>query len=97
MVAGVLPAVAAAPISAVWGGLLDLTPDALPVIDRHPEFQNLVIAAGFSGHGFGIGPLTGPLAADLVLGREPAHPLAAFRLGRFAAGIGPPATLALHG
>ncbi len=96
-VAQVLPAAAAAPVSAIWGGLLDLTPDALPVIDRHPEFRNLVIAVGFSGHGFGIGPVTGPLAADLALGREPAHPLAAFRLGRFAEGVGPAAELTLHG
>ena len=96
-VAEVLPATVSAPVAAVWGGLLDLTPDALPVIDRHPEFPNLVIAAGFSGHGFGIGPVTGPLAADLVLEREPGHAIAAFRLARFAKGTVPAAKLTLHG
>jgi sarcosine oxidase, subunit beta len=94
-VGAVLPALREAGLSAVWGGVLDLTPDALPVIDRAPGLDNLVLAAGFSGHGFGIGPVTGPLAADLALGRAPAHPLDAFRWDRFgAAGMAP---LTLHG
>lgn len=95
-VAAVLPAVREAEVDAVWGGLLDLTPDALPVIDRVPGTDNLVVAAGFSGHGFAIGPVTGPLAADLVLGRPPGHDLAPFRFARFT-GSEAPARLALHG
>jgi sarcosine oxidase subunit beta len=96
-VAAVLPAFAEAEVENVWGGVLDLTPDALPVIDRIPGFDNFVVAAGFSGHGFGIGPVTGPLAADLALGREPFLKLDAFRFDRFAGATFPETALTLHG
>lgn len=97
-VSAVLPAFADARIEAVWGGVLDLTPDALPVIDHAPGVDNLVLAAGFSGHGFGIGPVTGPIAAALALGAAPGFDLAPFRYGRFD-GPAPArhAALTLHG
>jgi sarcosine oxidase subunit beta len=96
-VGALVPAMAQAPVEAVWGGLIDLTPDALPVIDALPQVRGLVVAAGFSGHGFGIAPLTGALVADLALGRVPALDLSAFRLARFAARTAPAAELTLHG
>lgn len=96
-VARVVPAIREAPLSSVWGGLLDLTPDALPVIDRAPGYDNLIVAAGFSGHGFGIGPVTGPLAADLALSRPPALGLDAFQFSRFGAHLRASADLTLHG
>ncbi|MCR4269168.1 FAD-binding oxidoreductase [Nitratireductor sp. ZSWI3] len=97
-VSTVLPAFAEAEIEGVWGGVLDLTPDALPVIDLAQGYDNLVVAAGFSGHGFGIGPVTGALAAQLVTGREPELDLRAFRFDRFAGPAGrQQAALTLHG
>ncbi|GAB4193842.1 MAG: FAD-binding oxidoreductase [Thalassobaculales bacterium] len=97
-VSAVLPALAAAPVARVWAGLIDLTPDALPVIERAPELDGLVIAAGFSGHGFGIAPATGRLLSELVLGETPHLPLDAFRRARFAAAAGQEqAALTLHG
>ncbi|WP_424986917.1 NAD(P)/FAD-dependent oxidoreductase [Microbulbifer sp. S227A] len=95
-VSAVLPAFADAEIDSIWAGALDLTPDGLPVIDRLPGLCNLVVAAGFSGHGFGIGPVTGPLAADLALDRAPSLAIEPFGIGRFASN---PATapLSLHG
>ena len=96
-VAQVLPIAAVAPIARTWGGLIDLTPDALPVIDA-PEFPSgLVIAAGFSGHGFCLGPVSGSLCADLALGRVPRHDLSAFRLDRFAGRVTTPSEPTLHG
>ncbi len=92
----VLPAFASARLEAVWAGLLDLTPDALPVLDRVPGIDGLVVAAGFSGHGFGIGPVTGRIVADLLVGAEPAFDLAPFRFDRFG-GIAAAAALTLHG
>ena len=83
-VASVLPLVRTAPIHRAWGGLIDLTPDALPVIDA--PLPGLVVAAGFSGHGFCLGPVSGQLCTDLALGRGPRHALDAFRLDRFARG-----------
>ncbi len=95
-VSTVLPAFAEAEIDNLWAGALDLTPDGLPVIDRVPGLHNLVVAAGFSGHGFGIGPVTGPLAADLALNRTPSLSLAAFGIERFTQSSAPVA-LTLHG
>lgn len=46
--------------------LYTLTPDRHFVIDRHPEHESVVIAAGFSGHGFKFAPVVGELLADLV-------------------------------
>jgi len=79
----ILPVVAGAKIARVWGGLIAMTLDALPVIDRPPEIEGLVIAAGFSGHGFCLGPITGQLICQLVNGEAPSLPLRPFRLARF--------------
>jgi sarcosine oxidase subunit beta len=79
------PDLATARIGRVWGGLIDKTPDALPVIERLPEFNGLIVAAGFSGHGFCLGPITGQLLADLATGQEPSLPIESFQLRRFAA------------
>jgi sarcosine oxidase subunit beta len=79
----ILTAVAEAKIARVWGGLISMTPDGLPVIERTPEIEGLVIAAGFSGHGFCLGPITGRLICELVKGEEPSLPLHPFRRERF--------------
>ena len=83
-VSEVLPVFNAARIAQVWGGLIAMTPDALPVIERSPAVDGLVIAGGFSGHGFCLGPITGQLICELATGRETSLPLQAFRLERFA-------------
>lgn len=93
----VLPALANAGIARLWGGLIDLTPDALPAIDAHTGIEGLIIAAGFSGHGFGIGPVTGEILADLALSRQSRFDLAPFRLDRFAGTARRDAELTLHG
>lgn len=96
-VSHVLPALADAGVVRVWGGLIDLTSDALPAIDAHCGIEGLIVAAGFSGHGFGIGPVTGEILADLALSRQPRFDLAPFRLGRFAEAPANDAALTLHG
>ena len=92
----VIPALAAAPLARVGGGRLDMTPDALPVIERAPGIEGLVVAAGFSGHGFCLGPVTGEIMRDLVLSGTTPYPIAPFRSGRFAAIAGRVAAT-LHG
>jgi len=94
-VGSVLPVAGATPVSQVWGGLIELTPDHLPVIDR--PIPVLVVAAGFSGHGFGIGPVTGQLAAELAMGETLSFSIEAFRLARFAGKRHEAMPLALHG
>ncbi len=69
-----------------WAGLIDVTPDAIPVISEVETAPGLYIATGFSGHGFGIGPGAGRLVADLVTGSTPCVDPAAFRLSRFTDG-----------
>ena len=96
-ISAVLPAFRDVPIARLWGGLIDMTPDALPVLDTPAEAPGLVVAAGFSGHGFALGPVTGQIIADLALGRTCRHPIAPFRLGRFNDATGPRAELTLHG
>ena len=67
-----------------WGGLIDVTPDAVPVISHVDSLPGFFLATGFSGHGFGIGPGAGKLAADLVAGDTPAVDPVPYRYGRFS-------------
>jgi len=69
-------------IEDMWAGLIDMTPDGLPVIEASPEIDGLVIAAGFSGHGFALGPVIGQIIRDLVLKKPPNFPLKAFARAR---------------
>ena len=82
LTAQALPVIGRLGIDAIWGGLIDLTPDALPMIDRTGP-DGLVVAAGFSGHGFGIGPVTGTILKSLALGEAVGFDLAPFRASRF--------------
>jgi glycine/D-amino acid oxidase-like deaminating enzyme len=79
------PAFAGMRVAESWGGLIDVTPDAVPVIGEVPAIPGFFLATGFSGHGFGIGPGAGRLAADLVAGDPPVVDPAPFRFARFAA------------
>jgi glycine/D-amino acid oxidase-like deaminating enzyme len=67
-----------------WAGLIDVTPDGVPVISEVPALPGFFIASGFSGHGFGIGPGAGHLMADLVMGKTPIVDPAPYRYQRFA-------------
>ncbi|XP_036392826.1 peroxisomal sarcosine oxidase isoform X1 [Megalops cyprinoides] len=60
-----------------------VTPDHHFVLDRHPSHSNIVIGAGFSGHGFKFGPIVGKLLCELVLGQVPSYNLSPFKIRRF--------------
>ena len=81
-----LPALADIAIEEAWAGMIDVTPDVVPVMDEVDDCRGLFVATGFSGHGFGIGPGAGRVMADLVQGRPPAHDLTRFRFARFSDG-----------
>lgn len=70
-----------------WGGFIDYTPDELPVIGEVPGYAGLFMAAGFSGHGFGLGPVIGRVMADLVRGNPVGHDLKPFSPKRFSQGF----------
>ena len=80
------PAFQKADVVQSWAGMIDVTPDAIPVISGIESVPGFHIATGFSGHGFGIGPAAGRLMADLVSGTAPLVDPADFRFSRFTDG-----------
>ncbi len=72
-----------------WGGMIDVMPDAIPVISPVESLPGFFIATGFSGHGFGIGPGAGKLVADMVMGAPTLVDPTPFRLSRFTDGSNP--------
>ena len=69
-----------------WAGMIDVTPDAVPVISETPHLPGCIIATGFSGHGFGIGPAAGEFAAQLAVGQQPLVDPTPFQVQRFSDG-----------
>ncbi len=88
-----LPVMRDIAITESWSGMIDATPDLVPVMDRVDEFDGFFVATGFSGHGFGLGPAAGRIMANLVQNNRVEHDLSRFRLSRFKDGsrlkIGP--------
>ena len=72
-------------IATSWAGVIDVTPDEVPVLGAAPGLRGLVIATGFSGHGFGMGPIAGQLMAEVIAEGKPSLDLEGFRFGRFSA------------
>ncbi|XP_070983386.1 peroxisomal sarcosine oxidase [Oncorhynchus clarkii lewisi] len=62
-----------------------VTPDEHFILDHHPTHSNIVIGAGFSGHGFKFGPIVGKLLCELSQGEVPSYDLSPFRIRRFHA------------
>ncbi len=66
--------------------MIEATPDAVPVISPVDALRGFYLATGFSGHGFGIAPGAGRLAADLIAGDTPAVDPRPFRYSRMIDG-----------
>ncbi|MGH1413038.1 MAG: NAD(P)/FAD-dependent oxidoreductase [Pelagimonas sp.] len=73
-------------ITKAWGGMIDVMPDVVPVVDHVPALAGLIAVTGMCGHGFGIGPAFGQIAAQLAMGRAGQYDLNRFRFVRFADG-----------
>ncbi|HHT62198.1 MAG: NAD(P)/FAD-dependent oxidoreductase [Bacillota bacterium] len=69
-----------------WSGLYDMSPDANPILDQVPEVEGMWVLAGFSGHGFMVGPQTAVLVAQKITGEECFMPIERFSLDRFRRG-----------
>ena len=76
-------------VAGTWGGMIDVTPDGIPVISGVDALPGFFIATGFTGHGFGIAPGAGRLMAELVMGETPVVDPAPFRYSRFSDGTRP--------
>lgn len=70
-------------ITRYWTGVIDISPDGLPIIDGSVGVDGLVIVTGLSGHGLALGPAIGQIAADLAVERRTDRPIEAFSLRRF--------------
>ncbi len=82
---------AAGPTMSLKTCLFTNTPDEHFILDLHPHFPQVCLAAGFSGHGFKFCSVVGEIMADLAQRGESRHDLDLFRLRRFqnAAGATP--------
>lgn len=87
----VLPSLPPLGIARSWAGYIDAAPDLVPVLGEVPQIGGLVLATGFSGHGFALGPIAGRLVAELIVDGKPSLDISGFRFSRFAEGaIGKP-------
>jgi sarcosine oxidase len=73
------------PLNRAQTCIYTLSPDRHFIIDVHPNYWNVVFAAGFSGHGFKFAPVVGEALADLVETGWTGLPVGMFRVGRFGA------------
>jgi glycine/D-amino acid oxidase-like deaminating enzyme len=80
------PALADIRLASSWGGLIDASPDAVPVISGIARYPGFFVVSGSSGHGFGAGPAAGHLIADLAIGADPIVEPAPFRYSRMIDG-----------
>jgi sarcosine oxidase subunit beta len=84
-----VPALETAGMVRGWAGLYDQTPDANPILGPVPDIEGLIMAAGFSGHGFMHAPATGQLIAELIVdGAAHTIDITPFALDRFHTGAG---------
>ncbi|MEC9268051.1 MAG: FAD-binding oxidoreductase [Pseudomonadota bacterium] len=77
------PVLADLQVEEYWAGMIDVTPDAVPCIAPIEAIPGLVLASGFSGHGFGIGPGAGKLVSEMVSGGPTCVDPAPFAYQRF--------------
>jgi D-amino-acid dehydrogenase len=71
------------PVLEEWFGWRPMTYDSLPIIDRSPKYENIMIAAGHNMLGLSMAPATGKLVAELADGAKPHIDPAPYRASRF--------------
>ena len=81
-----LPALESAGLASRWAGLYEVTPDAHPIYGLTPV-EGFYVCAGFSGHGFMHGPISGKLMAEIILeGQARSVDVSMLDLARFEQG-----------
>lgn len=73
-------------LASSWTGVYDVTPDWNPVLGPVDGVEGLIVAFGFSGHGFKLAPAVGEVLAQAALGLPTAVSLEPYALARFRAG-----------
>lgn len=84
--AEILPLLRELNVLRAWAGTLDMTPDHMPVVGAVPGLAGYFVAAGFSGHGFCLGPAVGELLGRLVRADPPLIDMPALSPRRFGRG-----------
>jgi len=79
----IFPQLASTPIVESWAGMIESSPDVVPIIDSVGSVPGFHIATGFSGHGFGIGPGAGKAIAGMIAGKDSGIDISDLRLTRF--------------
>lgn len=79
-----IPALADADVRETRICVYNNTPDDDFIIDWHQEVENVLLATGFSGHGFKFGPVIGRISAELLLTDQTSYDITRFSLARFA-------------
>jgi glycine/D-amino acid oxidase-like deaminating enzyme len=79
----VFPQLSACKFVESWAGMVETTPDVVPVMCEHEGIPGFHIATGLSGHGFGIGPGAGKALAAMLTGGDAGIDMSPFRLSRF--------------
>ena len=77
------PQLAGVDIVESWAGMVETSPDVVPMIGEVGDIPGFYLATGFSGHGFGIGPGAGKALAAMLSGADNPIDLSPFRLSRF--------------
>jgi len=82
-----MPVIGKAKVLRSWGGIMDMTPDGSPIIDR-TGIDGLYIDCGWCYGGFKAVPGSGFAFAHLIAQDRPHETAARFRLDRFRTGVG---------
>ena len=78
-----LPVLRNTNIIRAFAGVIHYTPDLVAILDKAPNFENLFLIAGCSGHGFGLGPIYGKLIAEWIADENTSLDLTLLRWNRF--------------
>lgn len=81
--AAFFPAFSNLRVLASWAGYIDTLPDMIPAIGPVSTTGGLLVATGFSGHGFGLGPMVGSVLSQLIQGKQPGVDISQFSPERF--------------
>ena len=77
------PQLSSTPIVESWAGMVETSPDVVPMISAIDAVPGFHLATGFSGHGFGLGPGAGKAIAGMLTGDDTGIDIAPLRLSRF--------------
>ena len=82
-----MPAIGQAKVLRSWGGIMDMTPDGSPIIDK-THIEGLYLNCGWCYGGFKAVPASGTSFAHLIATDRPHEVARGFRLDRFRSGYG---------